>query len=120
MYVCLFFGQKLGEDENEDEAEDRSDLEVDEETRQYIEMYDVYGRHLSPSIPELERDNEDILMIQYADNGRDGSGNNSGGANSVGVSVNVNVDVDNDQPSSSNSNVPSTSGINRVSLKSSI
>lgn len=103
-----------GEDENEDEAEDRSDLEVDEETRQYIEMYDVYGRHLSPSIPELERDNEDILMIQYADNGRDSSNANAVSANSVGVSVNVNVDVDNDQPSSSNSNVPSTSGINRV------
>lgn len=79
-------------------------------------MYDVYGRHLSPSIPELERDNEDILMIQYADNGRDGSGNNAGGANSVGVSVNVNVDVDNDQPSSSNSNVPSTSGISRANF----
>lgn len=77
-------------------------------------MYDVYGRHLSPSIPELERDNEDILMIQYADNGRDGGSNNAVSANSVGVSVNVNVDVDNDQPSSSNSNVPSTSGINRV------
>lgn len=45
-------------------------------------MYDVYGRHLSPrhlspSIPELERDSEDILMIQYADNGRDGSSNNA-------------------------------------------
>lgn len=53
-------------------------------------------------------------MIQYADNGRDGGGNNEVSANSVGVSVNVNVDVDNDQPSSSNSNVPSTSGINRV------
>lgn len=104
----------IGEDENEDEAEDRSDLEGDEETRQYIEMYDVYGRHLSPSIPELERDNEDILMIQYADNGRDGGSNNAVSANSVGVSVNVNVDVDNDQPNSSNSNVPSTSGINRV------
>lgn len=89
-------------------------MEGDEETRQYIEMYDVYGRHLSPSIPELERDNEDILMIQYADNGRDGGSNNAVSANSVGVSVNVNVDVDNDQPSSSNSNVPSTSGINRV------
>lgn len=90
-------------------------MEVDEETRQYIEMYDVYGRHLSPSIPELERDNEDILMIQYADNGRDGNGANAGGPNSVGVSVNVNVDVDNDQPNASNSNVPSTSGLNRVS-----
>lgn len=109
--------KKIGEDENEDEAEDRSDLEVDEETRQYIEMYDVYGRHLSPSIPELERDNEDILMIQYADNGRDGGGNNAGSSNSVGVSVNVNVDVENDQPSSSNSNVPSTSGINRVRFR---
>lgn len=69
-----------GDDDNEDEAEDRSDLEVDEETR-FIEMYDVYGRHLSPrhlspSIPELERDNEDILMIQYADSGRDEGGNN--------------------------------------------
>lgn len=106
----------IGEDENEDEAEDRSDLEVDEETRQYIEMYDVYGRHLSPSIPELERDNEDILMIQYADNGRDAGGNTAGTTNSVGVSVNVNVDVDNDQPSTSNSNVPSTSGISRVSF----
>lgn len=95
-------------------------MEVDEETRQYIEMYDVYGRHLSPSIPELERDNEDILMIQYADNGRDGGSNNAGGANSVGVSVNVNVDVDGDQPSSSNSNVPSTSGINRVNYLKSI
>lgn len=91
-------------------------MEGDEETRQYIEMYDVYGRHLSPSIPELERDNEDILMIQYADNGRDGGSNNAVSANSVGVSVNVNVDVDNDQPNSSNSNVPSTSGINRVCL----
>lgn len=83
-------------------------------------MYDVYGRHLSPSIPELERDNEDILMIQYADNGRDGGSNNAVSANSVGVSVNVNVDVDNDQPSSSNSNVPSTSGINRVCVLSMI
>lgn len=113
--IPFYFLQNKGEDENEDEAEDRSDLEVDEETRQYIEMYDVYGRHLSPSIPELERDNEsDILMIQYADNGRDGGSANAVSANSVGVSVNVNVDVDNDQPSSSNSNVPSTSGINRV------
>lgn len=71
-----------GEDENEDEAEDRSDLEVDEETRQFIEMYDVYGRHLSPSIPELERDSEDILMIQYADNGENTNRENSNRENS--------------------------------------
>lgn len=33
-------------------------------------MYDhhMYGRHLSPSIPEIERDHEDILMIQYSNN----------------------------------------------------
>lgn len=40
--------------------------------------------------------------------------------NSVGVSVNVTnniIDVDNDQPNASNSNVvPSTSGINRVTV----
>lgn len=28
----------------------------------------MYGRHLSPSIPEIERDHEDILMIQYSNN----------------------------------------------------
>lgn len=115
--------EEIDDDENEDEAEDRSDLEVDEETRQFIEMYDhVYGRHLSPSIPELERDSEDILMIQYADNGRDPSGTNASNnpiANSVGVSVNVAnniIDDENDQPSASNSNVPSTSGISRVTV----
>lgn len=111
--------EEMDDDENEDEAEDRSDLEVDEETRQFIEMYDhVYGRHLSPSIPELERDSEDILMIQYADNGRDVSAN-SGNGNSVGVSVNVGnniTDDDNDQPGGSGNNVPSGSGINRVSV----
>lgn len=73
--------EEMEDDENEDEAEDRSELDVDEETRQFIEMYDhVYGRHLSPSIPELERDSEDILMIQYADNGRN-SGANAGNGN---------------------------------------
>lgn len=62
------------EDENDDE-EAVSELDVDEETRQFIEMYDhVYGRHLSP---ELERDSEDILMIQYADNGSNNVTNSS-------------------------------------------
>lgn len=82
----------------------------------------MYDRHLSPSIPELERDSEDILMIQYADNGRDTSNNTASNntiANSVGVSVNVTnniMDDENDQPSASNSNVPSTSGISRVTV----
>lgn len=31
--------EEMDDDENEDEAEDRSDLEVDEETQQFIEMY---------------------------------------------------------------------------------
>lgn len=79
--------EEMEDDENEDEAEDRSELDVDEETRQFIEMYDhVYGRNLSPSIPELERDSEDILMIQYADNSRNNgpnSNNGNGKCNSI-------------------------------------
>lgn len=112
--------EEMDEDENEDEAEDRSDLEVDEETRQFIDMYDhVYGRHLSPSIPELERDSEDILMIQYADNGRD-VGAAAANGNSVGVSVNVSNNImgdDNDTPDvTSNNTIPSGSGISRVAV----
>lgn len=115
--------EEIDDDENENEAEDRSDLEDDEETRQFIEMYDhVYGRHLSPSIPELERDSEDILMIQYADNGREVSAttnSTNGIGNSVGVTVNVSnniIDDDNDQPRSSANNGPSGSGISRVTV----
>lgn len=112
--------EEMDDDENEDEAEDRSDLEVDEETRQFIDMYDhVYGRHLSPSIPELERDSEDILMIQYADNGRD-VGAAAANGNSVGVSVNVSNNImgdDNDAPdAASNNAMPSGSGISRVTV----
>lgn len=112
--------EEMDDDENEDEAEDRSDLEVDEETRQFIDMYDhVYGRHLSPSIPELERDSEDILMIQYADNGRD-VGATAANGNSVGVSVDVTNNImgdDNDAPDvASNNALPSGSGINRVTV----
>lgn len=57
--------------ENEDEADEHSELDVDEETRQFIEMYDqnVLSHHIrSPNLPEADRDNEDILMIQYAGN----------------------------------------------------
>lgn len=108
--------EEMDDDENEDEAEDRSDLEADEETRQFIDidMYGhMYGRHLSPSIPELERDNEDILMIQYADNGRDVSATTANG-NSVGVNVNVD---DNDAPDvASNNAMPPGSGISRVTV----
>lgn len=49
---------------------------MDEETRQFIEIYDMHGRRMSPSIPELDRDNEDILMIQYS-----GSENGTGDGN---------------------------------------
>lgn len=63
-------------EENEDEADDRSELDVDEETRQFIEIYDMHGRRMSPSMPELDRDNEDILMIQYS-----GSENGTGDGN---------------------------------------
>ena len=65
------------DDEEEEEAEERSELDEDEETQPF-EMYDhhMYGRHLSPSIPEIERDHDDILMIQYSN-----AANNAGAAN---------------------------------------
>ncbi|KAL7044451.1 hypothetical protein ACKWTF_001914 [Chironomus riparius] len=58
------------DEDEEEENEERSELDDDEETQPF-EMYDrhsMYGRHLSPSIPEIERDHEDILMIQYSNN----------------------------------------------------
>lgn len=57
------------DDEEEEEAEERSELDEDEETQPF-EMFGhhMYDRHLSPSIPEIERDHEDILMIQYSNN----------------------------------------------------
>lgn len=71
--------------ENEDEGDEHSDLDVDEETRQFIEMYDqnVYSVR-SPNIPELERDNEDILMIQYNANSARGGDNDAEGENNAG------------------------------------
>ncbi|XP_059618382.1 E3 ubiquitin-protein ligase HUWE1 [Phlebotomus argentipes] len=49
----------------EAEPEEPSDIDVDEETRQFIEMYDqhVYGRR-SP-FGEAEREQDDVIMIQY-------------------------------------------------------
>ncbi|CAO1370647.1 unnamed protein product [Diamesa hyperborea] len=74
------------EDEEEEEAEERSELDVDEETQPF-EMYDhhhhMYGRHLSPSIPEIERDHEDILMIQYSNNGQNAAISNNNAASNV-------------------------------------
>lgn len=42
-------------------------------------MFDhpMYGRHLSPSIPEIERDHEDILMIQYPNNAQNNANSNN-------------------------------------------
>lgn len=67
------------DDEEEEEAEERSELDEDEETQPF-EMYDhhsMYGRHLSPSIPEIERDHEDILMIQYSNNAQNNANANN-------------------------------------------
>ena len=54
-------------------------MDEDEETQPF-EMYDhhsMYGRHLSPSIPEIERDHEDILMIQYSNNAQNNTNANN-------------------------------------------
>jgi E3 ubiquitin-protein ligase HUWE1 len=37
----------------------------------------MYSRHLSPSIPEIERDHEDILMIQYSNNAQNNANANN-------------------------------------------
>lgn len=75
--------------ENEDEADEHSELDVDEETRQFIEMYDqnVLSHHIrSPNLNEADRDNEDILMIQYAGNN---SGENEAGEGRERADANV-------------------------------
>lgn len=68
QFIYQNFVSEEIENDEEEEAEERSELDEDEETQPF-EMYDhhhMYGRHLSPSIPEIERDHEDILMIQYS------------------------------------------------------
>lgn len=69
---------EIENDDEEEEAEERSELDEDEETQPF-EMYDhhMYGRHLSPSIPEIERDHEDILMIQYSNNAQNNANTNN-------------------------------------------
>ena len=102
------------EDEEEEEAEERSELDVDEETQPF-EMYDhhhhMYGRHLSPSIPEIERDHEDILMIQYSNNGQNAaiSNNNAGVDRERGVvrepiGANISISVSNNASNANNAN----------------
>uniref|UniRef100_A0A1B0GIT8 HECT-type E3 ubiquitin transferase n=1 Tax=Lutzomyia longipalpis TaxID=7200 RepID=A0A1B0GIT8_LUTLO len=55
------------EEPEEAEAEEPSDLDVDEETRQFIEMYDqhVYGARRSPTFGDMEREQDDVITIQY-------------------------------------------------------
>lgn len=70
--------EEIENDDEEEEAEERSELDEDEETQPF-EMYDhhMYGRHLSPSIPEIERDHEDLLMIQYSNNAQNNANANN-------------------------------------------
>lgn len=77
-FFCSLFSEIENDDEEEEEAEERSELDEDEETQPF-EMYDhhMYGRHLSPSIPEIERDHEDILMIQYSNNAQNNANANN-------------------------------------------
>jgi Ubiquitin binding region len=78
-----FVREEIENDEEEEEAEERSEIDEDEETQPF-EMYDhhsMYGRHLSPSIPEIERDHEDILMIQYSNNAQNGGNANNNAEN---------------------------------------
>lgn len=75
----LFVSEEIENDDEEEEAEERSELDEDEETQPF-EMYDhhhMFGRHLSPSIPEIERDHEDILMIQYSNNAQNAANANN-------------------------------------------
>lgn len=81
--IFLFIFLEIENDEEEEEAEERSEIDEDEETQPF-EMYDhhsMYGRHLSPSIPEIERDHEDILMIQYSNNAQNGAVANNNAEN---------------------------------------
>lgn len=76
-------------------------------------MYDhhMYGRHLSPSIPEIERDHEDILMIQYSNNAQNNANANNNAETRENRTVrdrdaqaggNINISVANNGASTSN------------------
>lgn len=78
MNLLFLVSEEIENDDEEEEAEERSELDEDEETQPF-EMFDhhMYGRHLSPSIPEIERDHEDILMIQYSNNAQNNANANN-------------------------------------------
>lgn len=80
-------------------------------------MYDrhsMYGRHLSPSIPEIERDHEDILMIQYSNNAQNNANANNNTENRENRTVrdrdsqigagNINISVTNNENNANNAN----------------
>lgn len=122
-------------DENEEEGEDRSEIDVDEETRQFIEIYDhVYGRHLSPDLmtttyPSIgntdQVDNETSNGIDRIgvggvreDNRSDGAGgsnsNGSGAPGSPGRLMTFQMNISG-IPESINSNHPvQSSGSNQI------
>lgn len=104
------FVEEIENDEDEEEEnEERSELDDDEETQPF-EMYDrhsMYGRHLSPSIPEIERDHEDILMIQYSNNAQNTANANNNTENRENrvvrdrdsqIGGNINISVTNNEP----------------------
>jgi E3 ubiquitin-protein ligase HUWE1 len=111
----LFLEEIENDDEEEEEAEERSELDEDEETQPF-EMYDhhsMYGRHLSPSIPEIERDHEDILMIQYSNNAQNGASANNNTENRENRAVrdrdsqiggNISISVTNNESNANNTN----------------
>lgn len=103
------------DDDEEEEAEERSELDEDEETQPF-EMYDhhsMYGRHLSPSIPEIERDHEDILMIQYSNNAQNNANANNNAETRENRTVrdrdsqiggNISISVTNNENNANNAN----------------
>lgn len=105
----MHFVEEIENDEDEEEEnEERSELDDDEETQPF-EMYDrhsMYGRHLSPSIPEIERDHEDILMIQYSNNAQNNANANNNTENRENrvvrdrdsqIGGNINISVTNNE-----------------------
>jgi E3 ubiquitin-protein ligase HUWE1 len=90
-------------------------LDEDEETQPF-EMYDhhsMYGRHLSPSIPEIERDHEDILMIQYSNNAQNNATANNNAETRENRTVrdrdsqiggNISISVTNNENNANNAN----------------
>lgn len=73
----------------------------------------MYGRHLSPSIPEIERDHEDILMIQYSNNAQNTANTNNNAETRENRTVrdrdaqaggNISISVANNGTNASNAN----------------